>query len=74
MIRADAVAGVEASTLKPALIAIAVLFAIVATPLAAADCVPDIRCDRPDLLEVPCHAAWPTIYRVNVLAEQLVCS
>jgi hypothetical protein len=60
--------------MKPALIALVVMFAIVATPLAAADCVPDIRCDRPDLAEPACHAAWPTIYRANILAEQLVCS
>lgn len=60
--------------MKPAIIALAILFAIVATPLAAADCVPDIRCDRPDAIEPACHAAWPTIYRVNAAAEQLICS
>lgn len=59
--------------MKPALVALAVLLALVATPLAAADCVPDVTCSRPGALEPACHAAWPTIDRANVLAEQLVC-
>lgn len=60
--------------MKPTMIVLVVLFAIVATPLAAADCVPDIRCERPAAAEPACHAAWPTIYRVNAAAEQLICS
>lgn len=59
--------------MKPALVALALVCLIVATPLAAADCVPDIRCDRPAALGPACHAAWPTLSRANALAEQLVC-
>lgn len=66
------VAVVEPS-MKPALIALAFVFVIIATPLAAADCVRDVRCDRPGVIEPACHAAWPTIHRANALAEQLVC-
>lgn len=60
--------------MKLPMTALVVLFAIIATPLAAADCVPDARCDRPTAAEPACHAAWPTLHRVNNAAEMIVCS
>lgn len=59
--------------MKTLLVVSAILLAVAAAPLAAADCVPDVKCNKPHLLEPACTPLQPTVDEVNNELEVLVC-